>query len=80
MESHRDYRNSTKRNRSDDLGMSGYERATSQRKMNEAVALADLALRISSRIRAALGNAARVLRGTLTQKRDYVKDGVVHFD
>ena len=46
--------------------MSAYERAVSQRKMSEAMALADLTLLVSSRIRAALDNAARVLRGALT--------------
>jgi hypothetical protein len=72
--------NRTTPNRFSDLRMDSYEQALAQRQMEEAMVLADLTLRALRRVRIVLSTASKVLIGALTQKRDYVKDGVVHFD
>jgi hypothetical protein len=82
MESNRYYRNRATPNRLSDLRMGTYERALAQRQMEEAMVLADLTLRAFSRVRTVLilSNVGKVLSGAFMQKRDYVKNGVVHFD
>ena len=80
MERNRHYRNRTTPNRFGDLRMNSYERALAERQMEQAMALADLTLRTLTRVRTVLSNAGKVLIGALRQKRDYVKDGVVHSD
>ena len=60
--------------------MSTYERTLAQRQMEEAMVLADLTLRALNRIRSVLSTVGKVLSGAFMQKRDYVKNGVVHFD
>jgi hypothetical protein len=80
MESNRYYRNRATPNRLSDLRMGTYERALAQRQMEEAMVLADLTLRALSRVRTVLSNVGKVLSGAFMQKRDYVKNGVVHFD
>ena len=80
MESNRYYRNRATPNRVSDLRMSNYERARAERQMEEAMVLADLTLRALSRVRTVLSNAGKMLSGAFMQKRDYVKNGIVHFD
>jgi hypothetical protein len=48
--------------------------------MEQAMVLADLTLRALNRVRSVLSAVGKVLRGAFMQKRDYVKNGVVHFD
>lgn len=80
METRPHYGNRTAPNRFGDLRMSNHERALAQRQMEEAMLLADLTVRAWNRVRIVFGNIGRVLKGAFIQKRDYVKNGVVHFD
>ena len=60
--------------------MSPYERAMAEQQMAQAMALVDLGERVVNGVRAILGNAFNVLAGAFAWKRDFVKNGVVHFD
>ena len=80
MESNRYDQNRAMPNRLGELRMSTYERASAQRQMQQAMALADLTLRTLSRVRTFLRNTGKVLIGAFMQKRDYVKNGVVLYD
>ena len=77
MESNRYYRNRATPNPLSEVRMSTYERTRAQRQMKEAMVLADLSLRAVNRIGSVLSNTGKC---AFMQKRDDLKNGVVHFD
>jgi hypothetical protein len=80
MQTKSDYRYRAAANRFTELRMNSYEQALAERQMEQAMALADLTLRALRRIRVLVSTVSTVLIGVIAQKRDYVKDGVVHCD
>ena len=63
--------------------MSTHERILAERQMEHAMIFADRTVRAWNRIRGVLAGTGKVLKdlgAAFMWKRDYVKNGVVHYD
>ena len=66
--------------RTNALGMSGFEQSMADMHMQEALMLADLTLSVAHRVRQFSAGVGKFLGLAFLHKRDYVRDGVMHFD
>ena len=66
--------------RTNALGMTSFDQAMADMHMQEAMMLADLTLSAAQRVRRFSAGVGKLLGLAFLHKRDYVRDGVTHFD